>query len=301
MADTASDSRPEWVSDSLYPFQSRFFAAPAGRMHYLDEGSGVAIVFVHGNPSWSFEFRHLVAKLRGRFRCVAPDHLGFGLSARSDRPEDHHPASHAGNFAALLDHLDLRDVTLFLADWGGPIGLDFARRHPERVSRIVIANTWAWPVNRDFHFVSFSFLMGCRLGRLMIERFNVFVNKVMPAAFGDRSLLTSEVMEHYRRAQPTPAARQASSALPRHIVGASEWLSTIWNDREAFAGKPALLLWGFRDIAFRRKELEVWKSALHACDVHEFPDCGHFLAEEAPDEIAALMRTFMSDGERLAS
>ena len=276
MAQTVGGSRPEWVSDSLYPFQSRYFAAPAGRMHYLDEGSGVAIVFVQGNPSWSFEFRHLVAKLRGRFRCVAPDHLGFGLSARSDRPEDHHPASHAGNFAALLDHLDLRDVTLFLADWGGPIG-------------------------RDFHFVSFSFLMGCRLGRLMIERFNVFVNKVMPAGFGDRSLLTSEVMEHYRRAQPTPAARQASAAFPRHIVGASEWLSTIWNDREAFAGKPALLLWGFRDIAFRRKELEVWKSALHACDVHEFPDCGHFLAEEAPDEIAALMRTFMSDGERLAS
>ena len=108
-------------------------------------------------------------------------------------------------------------------------------------------------------------------------------------------------MEHYRRAQPTPAARQASSALPRHIVGASDWLSTIWNGRETFAGKPALLLWGFKDIAFRRKEMEVWKSALHACDVHEFPDCGHFLAEEAADEIAALMRTFMSDGERPAT
>ena len=94
----------------------------------------------------------------------------------------------------------------------------------------------------DFHFVSFSFLMGCRLGRFMIERFNLFVNKVMPAAFGDRSLLTPEVIEHYRRAQPTPAARKASAALPRHIVGASEWLSTIWNDRETFASKLALLL-----------------------------------------------------------
>ena len=106
MAQSAADSRPEWISDSLYPFQSRFFAAPGGRMHYLDEGSGAPIVFVHGNPSWSFEFRHLVARLRDRFRCVAPDHLGFGLSARSERPEDHHPASHAGNFAALMDHLN---------------------------------------------------------------------------------------------------------------------------------------------------------------------------------------------------
>ena len=301
MSQSVAGSRPEWVSDTLYPFQSRYFPAPNGRMHYLDEGSGAPIVFVHGNPSWSFEFRHLVGRLRDRFRCVAPDHLGFGLSARSDRPADHHPSSHAGNFAALMDHLDLQDVTLFLTDWGGPIGLDFARRHPERVSRIVIANTWAWPVNGDFHFISFSFLMGCRLGRFMIERLNVFVNKVMPAAFGDRSLLTPKIIEHYRRAQPTPAARKASAALPRHIVGASDWLSTIWNDRETFAGKPALLLWGFRDIAFRRKELEVWQTALHACELHEFPDCGHFLAEEAPDEIAALLRTFMSGGERPAT
>ena len=301
MAQSVAGSRPEWVSDSLFPFRSRYFAAPNGRMHYVDEGSGAPIVFVHGNPSWSFEFRHLVAQLRDRFRCVAPDHVGFGLSARSDRHADHHPAAHAGNFAALMEHLALQDITLFLADWGGPIGLDFARRHPERVSRIVIANTWAWPVNGDFHFVSFSFLMGCGLGRVMIERFNLFVNKVMPAAFGDRSLLTPEVIEHYRRAQPSPPERKASAALPRHIVGASDWLSTIWNDRETFAGKPALLLWGFRDIAFRRKELEVWKSALHDWELHEFPDCGHFLAEEAPDEIAALLRAFLPGGGRPAN
>ena len=181
-------------------------------MHYLDEASGVPIVFVHGNQSWSIEFRLLLAKLRDRFRCVAPDDLGFGLSARRDRPAAHHPASHAGNCAALMDHLDLRDGTLFLADWGGPIGLDFARRHPDRVSRIVIANTWVWTVNRDCHFISFSFLMGCWVGRVMIERLNVFVNKVMPAAFGDRSLLTPEIMEHYRRAQDCYSAPARSTS-----------------------------------------------------------------------------------------
>ena len=132
--------RPDWVSDGMYPFESGFFAAGSGhRMHYVDEGEGEPIVFVHGNPAWSFEFRHAIRELRSEFRCVAPDHIGFGLSSRSSRPEDHHPESHAHRFAALLDHLDLRDITLFMNDWGGPIGLDFARRHPERIRRLVIA------------------------------------------------------------------------------------------------------------------------------------------------------------------
>ena len=128
-------------------------------MHYIDEGAGDPLVFVHGNPAWSFEFRHVIRQLRPEFRCVAPDHIGFGLSSRSARREDHHPESHAHRFAALLDRLDLRDITLFMNDWGGPIGLDFARRHPERVRRLVIANSWCWPVGEDFHFRSFSFLM----------------------------------------------------------------------------------------------------------------------------------------------
>ena len=263
-------------------------------MHYVDEGAGAPIVFLHGNPSWSFEFRGLVADLRDRFRCVAPDHLGFGLSARPGRGEEHHPAAHAENFIALMHHLGLDDVTLFLADWGGPIGLEFARRHPERVARLVIVNTWAWPVDNDLHFVAFSRLMGGLLGRFLITRRNLFVNRVMPAAVGDRSCLTAEVMDHYRQALPTPAARAACAALPRYIVSASDWLRAIWDEREKFAAKPALLLWGHRDIAFRRKELDTWRAALHAYELHEFPDRGHFLAEETPGEIAPLLRRFLS-------
>ena len=124
-------ARPDWLSDAMYPFESRCFDTPDGhRMHYVDEGHGPPIVFVHGNPSWSFEFREVIVGMRDDFRCIAPDHVGFGLSSRSDAREDHHPAAHAERFAALLEHLDVRDATLFLTDWGGPIGLDFARRHP---------------------------------------------------------------------------------------------------------------------------------------------------------------------------
>ena len=208
--------RPDWVSDTLFPFESRFFETPDGqRMHYVDEGSGAPIVFVHGNPAWSFEFRQLIEGLRSDFRCIAPDHIGFGLSSRSGSREDHHPAAHAERFAALLEDVDVRDATLFMTDWGGPIGLEFARRHPERVARIVIANTWCWPVADDRHFVMFSFMMRSWLGQFLIKRFNFFVTQVMPRAVGDKAVLTPEVMSHYRNAQPTPEARAAVRCIPR--------------------------------------------------------------------------------------
>ncbi len=291
---TPSAFRPGWVSDALYPFESRIFAEPGGqRMHFVDEGKGEPVVFLHGNPSWSFEFRGPIAGLRGEYRCVAPDHVGFGLSSRSGRAEDHRPQAHARRFEALMDRLGLDGITLFVTDWGGPIGLDFARRHPDRVKRLVVANSWCWPVGGDFHFRSFSFLMSSRLGQYLIRRRNAFVDRAMPMAVGDRRALTPEIMAHYRNALPTPDARAASAAFPGQIVGAGEWLGDIWDDRAKFADKPALILWGLRDIAFRRKELERWKSALSGCEVHEFADCGHFLAEEAPDRVLPLLRDFL--------
>ena len=289
-----STRRPDWLSDDMYPFESRFFTSPSGhRMHFVDEGEGEPIVFVHGNPAWSFEFRHLIAGLRSGFRCVAPDHIGFGLSSRSDRSEDYHPKSHANRFASLLDHLDLRDLTLFVNDWGGPIGLDFARQHPDRVRRLVVGNTWCWPVGDDFHFRWFSFLMSSCIGQYLLKRHNIFVNKVMPMAVGNKSLLTPEIMAHYRNALPSPDARAANAALPGYIVGASDWLDSIWRERAAFADKPTLIVWGLQDIAFRKKELDRWKSELSDIEVHEFENCGHFLAEEAPEELANALRAFM--------
>ena len=288
-------SRPDWVSDEIFPFESRFLTTPRGhQMHYVDEGSGEPIVFVHGNPAWSFEFRHLIAGLQPDFRCVAPDHIGFGLSSRSNRTEDHHPAAHAEAFAALLNELDLDNVTLFLTDWGGPIGLDFARRFPDRVSKLVITNTWCWPVNRELHFRFFSSMMASPLGQYLIKRRNYFVNGVMPRAVGDKAVLSPEVMEHYRRAQPSPDDRAANAALPGHIVGATDWLRSIWDERSAFCAKPALVFWGAKDIAFRSKELDRWRSELSDVKVYEFADCGHFLAEEAPERILPHLRAFMN-------
>ena len=285
--------RPDWVSDELFPFESRFFDSPRGRMHYVDEGDGEPIVFVHGNPSWSFEFRGVIRELRGQYRCIAPDHIGFGLSERSELTENYHPQAHAENFAALLDHLELQDASLYLTDWGGPIGLEFARRNPNRVRRLIIANTWCWPVHDDRHFVMFSKMMSSPVGRLLNRRLNFFVNQVMPRAVGDRKTLSPEVMRHYRQAQPDSRSRRACAAFPGHIVGASDWLESIWRERQSFVNKPSLVLWGHKDIAFRQKELSAWQAELTDCECHSFGQLGHFLAEEAPDSVTHLIAEFM--------
>ena len=192
--------RPPWLSDELYPFSSRWLTTPDGhRMHYVDEGSGSVIVFLHGNPSWSFEFRHLISELRHVFRCIAVDHVGFGLSSRSKRKQDHTPQAHADRFSALMNHLEVKDATLYMSDWAGPVGLHFACRQPEIVAGLAIANTWCWPVGSDLHFVFFSTFMRSPLGQFLIKRRNFFVNGVMPRAVGVQSALTTEVMDHYRK------------------------------------------------------------------------------------------------------
>ena len=161
------------------------------------------------------------------------------------------------------------------------------------MKRLILANTWRWPVNRDPNFWLFSRMMASPLGQYLIKRRNFFVKGVMPKAVGNKQALTAEVLEHYRNAQPSAAARAANAALPGHIVGATRWLREIWEERATFSTKPALVLWGSKDIAFRVKERDRWCSELADCEVHEFADCGHFLAEEAPERILPLLQAFM--------
>ena len=292
--DNLSRVRPAWLSGDMYPFQSQFFVTPSGqKMHFIDEGVGEPIVFIHGNPSWSFEFRHLIKSLSSEFRCLALDHIGFGLSDSSDDEADYSILAHSANFKALMDYLQLNNISLYMGDWGGPIGLDFARSYPDKVKRIIITNTWSWPVQRDPHFVMFSLMMSSWLGRYLIRRFNIFVDKVLPKATGKKDVLTPQAMDHYRNAQKTISSRSASAALPREIIKQTKWLDSIWNDRQTFVGLPALILWGNKDIAFRKKELDRWQSELAEAEVHQYNDCGHFLAEENPEQIAPLIASFM--------
>lgn len=137
-----------WINREQYPFASHSLAVPAGRMHYVDEGSGEPIVMVHGNPTWSFLYRDLIKRLQPAYRCIAMDHLGFGLS---DKPAgwSYLPADHAANLTAFIQGLGLQKITLVVQDWGGPLGLSYAVNHPANVARIILMpSRWWWSSSR---------------------------------------------------------------------------------------------------------------------------------------------------------
>lgn len=283
-----------WIDRQEYPFASHYLEVSAGRLHYVDEGSGPDVVMVHGNPTWSYLYRRLIKQLQPEYRCIAMDHIGFGLS---DKPRDwsYLPADHAANLTALIDGLGLKDITLVVQDWGGPIGLSYAVAHPENVSRLIIMNTWAWPVNRDWYYIAFSGFMGGPVGRWLIRRYNFFARSVMRQAFGDKRKLTPAAHEHYLRALPTAEARKGSYVFPRQIVKATPWLDQLWSNIPVLKEKPTLIVWGMKDIAFREKELKRWESAFPAARTVRLSSVGHFVQEEAPEQLVAAAVPFLQE------
>lgn len=277
---------PNWLDTQEYPFQPRQFQLPMGQMSYIDEGLGPPLVMVHGNPSWSFVYRHLVKELHGRYRCLAMDHIGFGLS---DKPSDwsYKPQAHATNLQTFLDALDLTDITLVVQDWGGPLGLSYAINNPARIKQLVILNTWLWPINDDWYYRAFSGFMGSFLGRFLIRRFNFFAKSVVRTAYGDKRKLTPHIHAHYLHALPTPESRRGSWVFPRELIGSTPWLGELWQQRDKLAGKPTLLAWGMKDIAFREKELNRWRELFPQATVVRYTDAGHYVQEEKGVELAA--------------
>ena len=287
-------SNTDWIDGQEYPFVSQYFDVPAGRLHYVDEGSGQPIVMVHGNPTWSYLYRHLIKRLRPEYRCVAIDHLGFGLS---DKPKDwgYLPADHAANLAALIEGLGLKDITLAVQDWGGPIGLSYAVVHPENVARIIIMNTWAWPVNRDPYYIAFSGFVGGPIGRMLIRRYNFFARTIMRQAFGDKRKLTVAAHEHYLRALSDPEDRTGCLVFPKQIIGSTPWLAQLRDNMSRLNGKPTLIVWGMKDIAFREKELKRWERTFPEARSIRLSSVGHFVQEEAPEELAEAVVPFLRE------
>ncbi|MBI5005850.1 MAG: alpha/beta fold hydrolase [Nitrosomonadales bacterium] len=287
----------DWIDRDEYPFASHHLQTAAGKLHYVDEGSGETVVMLHGNPAWSFLYRKLIKRLSPSYRCIAPDHIGFGLS---DKPTDwsYLPEQHAKNLAALIGHLGLKDITLVVNDWGGPIGMHYAVNHPHNVKRLVVLNTWAWPVDDDFHYVAFSAFMGGPIGRFLIRHFNFFVTSFMRVAFGDKSKLGAHAHRHYRAALPTAASRKGCYVFPGQIIGSTPWLRQIWEKMSALKDKPTLFVWGMKDVAFREQELKRWQQALPNSITLRLGSVGHFVAEEAPEQLGEAVENFLKEQTR---
>jgi haloalkane dehalogenase len=275
---------PAWLDREEYPFEQHFFTTPAGNMHYVDEGSGEPVVFVHGNPAWSFEFRKLIKELSRTNRCIAPDLIGFGLS---DKPAgwSYLPEEHAKNLDRFLESLPLKNSTLVVGDWGGPVGLAYALNHKEKIKNIVITNTWLWSVRSDWYYQAFSALVGGPVGRWLIRNHNFFADTIVRSLFGDKRRLTPEIHAHYLMPLSKPDERKGTWVFPGQIIGSSDWLQSLWDKRAVLQDKNILIAWGMKDIGFRKKELQVWMNAFPQARVVQFQDAGHFVAEEKPEEL----------------
>ncbi|HEX8102866.1 MAG TPA: alpha/beta fold hydrolase [Solirubrobacteraceae bacterium] len=285
--------RPAWVDDDLYPFADRWAALPGGAVvHHVDEGEGTPILMVHGNPTWSFLYRDVIAGLRADgFRCVAVDLPGFGLSP-APPGYGFRAAEHAAVLAELIAQLELDGYLLMGQDWGGPIGLAAAGRAPGRLAGLVLGNTWGWSMaGRPAAYV-WAHLLGGVPGRLAVERLDGVVGFVLRRG-ARRRPPAGAVLAHYELPFPTAASRRPVWTLAREVTGASDFL-----DRDvapilaALGDRPALLPWGDADPVFGDADRDRLAAALPRARVHDLPGAGHFIQEDAGEEVAAAIRAW---------
>lgn len=283
---------------ALYPFASHWLPTGGARLHYLDEGDGdpsqATLLFVHGNPTWSFHWRRLLLAQRNGARCVAPDHLGCGLSDLQPRPL--RLADHVDNLSRLVDALDLRRVTLVAQDWGGAIGLGVLLRQRERFERIVLFNTGAF---RPW-FIPWRIRV-CRTplaGPLAVRGGNAFVRAALSMTLSRQRRLDRDaaagVLAPYDSWARRAAVQQFVDDIPlspRHPTWAT--LGAIEDRLPELADVPSLLVWGMRDWCFTPECLDRFVSAWPRAEVHRLADVGHWVVEDAADEAAHLLEDFL--------
>ncbi len=285
---------------SLFPFSPHHFDRGAGlKIHYLDEGSGPPVLMVHGNPSWSFYYRNLVLALRGTHRCIVPDHIGMGLS---DKPGDaaysYTLAQRIDDLDALVASLDLHEpLTLVVHDWGGMIGFGWAIRHPEQVSRLVILNTAAFPLPSGKRLPWLLKLARTALGALLVRGFNAF--SWGAARVGcTRHPMPREISKGYRAPYDSWTNRVATlrfvQDIPLHLADPSYALvHHVAGNLESFKATPALIVWGGKDFVFDEGFLAEWREHLPGAKLRYLADAGHYVLEDAADEVIPLIADFV--------
>lgn len=280
-----------------YPFSSHFLDLDGTRLHYLDEGSGPPMLMVHGNPTWSFYYRHLVKEFSGSHRVLAVDHIGCGLS---DKPAnyEYRLARHVSNLRRFVENHDLRDVTLVVHDWGGAIGLGAFADEPERVRRLVIFNSAAFR-SKEIP----ARIAACRIpvfGPLAVRGLNGFARAAITMATEKPELMTPAVRAGYLAPYDNWANRIATHKfvldIPLNERHASyPALVKIESSLPRFADKPILLAWGMKDWCFTPRFLDRWLQYFPKARVERFADAGHYVVEDARERIIVAMRDFLDN------
>lgn len=291
------------IPKHLYPFQGCWHDRGQGiRMHYLDEGQGAPVLMLHGNPSWSFYYRRLVQALSPTRRCIVPDHVGMGLS---DKPEagvyPYTLQARIDDLQTLLATLDLREpLTLVVHDWGGMIGMAWAVQNPEKIAKLVILNTAAFPLPASKPLPWQLGLVRTPLGTLLVRGFNAFSGGATRMAM-HRSRMSAEVRDAYTAPYDSWAHRVATLRFVQDIpLQAGDPGFAIVQDTAAqlgrLADKPALIGWGGKDFVFDDHFLAEWRRQLPQAKVVYLADAGHYVLEDAADELLPQIVRFITAG-----
>ena len=290
----ANASLPPAVQE-LYPWNGRYLALESGpRMHYLDVGTGETLLFLHGNPTWSFYWRNLIHEYSSRYRCIAPDHVGMGLS---DKPQEYkyQLEQHVENMVQLITALDLHDITLVVHDWGGPIGYATALRLPERFRRFVVFNT----MSRMGNFPpSIRYLRIPMLGPAFVRGWNGFVKYALSKGTSKPKTLRGPIADGYKAPYNSWANRVAIQAFVDDIPleddhptkGFGEALQRQLPD---LGEHPHLIIWGDQDFVFHHYFRDCWIEDMPEAEVHVLPDANHLVVEDATTQIIPLMTDFL--------
>ncbi len=283
-----------------YPFADQYLAIDGLRLHYVDEGPRNAppVVMVHGNPTWSFYFRYLISAFRTDYRVIVPDHIGMGLSDKPD--EDRYQftlARRVDDLERLIDSLNLtQPITLVLHDWGGMIGMAYATRHPEKIARLVLLNTGGFtlPMTTKIPW-QLKLARTPVIGALLVRGFNAFSRGAVKQCV--MKPMRREVAEAYCAPYDSWHHRLAVHRFIQDIPlkagdRAYEIVADVEKHLPQFQRVPTLICWGMKDFVFDEHFLNRWVELLPGAEVHRFEEAGHYVLEDAGEEIAALMEKF---------
>lgn len=281
---------------ALYPFESRFVEVDGHRYHYLDEGQGPVLLLVHGNPTWTFLWRDVIKGLRDRYRVIAVDHIGCGLS---DKPSpDQYPYTLARRIEDLrrfVEQLDLHDVSLVAHDWGGAIGMGAAIEIPERFRRFVLMNTAAFRARRCPRRIRLCHVP--LLGQVAVQGFNLFIRAAL------RQAAEKPLADPVREGLAAPYDSWSSRvAIYRFVCDIpldsrhTSYSTLLRMEQEIgrFREHPVCLIWGMRDWCFTPDFLQRFIEIFPAAEVHRLPDAGHYLIEDAPEQVVPLIGDFFA-------
>lgn len=279
---------------NLYPFNSHFIEVDGGRMHYLDEGEGPPVLMVHGNPTWSFFYRNVVASLKDTHRCIVPDHIGCGLS---DKPQDfaYRLQDHIRNLNSLVTALNLDSFHLIVHDWGGAIGIAVAEHFYAKVEKIQILNTAAFRSTRMPLRINL-----CRIpfvGEMWIRGFNGFAGPATRMAVANP--LPADVRRGYTFPYDNWANRIATHRFVMDIPMTAKHpsyatLHAIEQDLHQLQDKPMQIIWGGKDFCFNDHFFAEWKKRFPKANAHYFEDAGHYVLEDRQADCMELIQRFLA-------